>query len=147
MTDTFVQAQAEWLSRVALAEKMIPLIGKLYREHNVVTSIHGKRLINLSAIEIIKAHRYARKVNDVELELEKTLPILERLVAMDLGTASIDVGQLTLDAAVTAATAALSGPDRQLRADDLEVAVLSRSNGRRCFRRLSDLEVTGLLGS
>lgn len=94
MTDTFVQAQAQWLSRVALAEKMIPLIGKLYRENNVVTSIHGKRLINLSAIEVLKAHRYARKVNDVELELEKTLPILERLAEMDLGTASIDVGQL-----------------------------------------------------
>jgi proteasome alpha subunit len=59
----------------------------------------------------------------------------------------IDVDQLTLDAAVTAATAALSGPDRQLRSDDLEVAVLSRTNGRRCFRRLSDVEVTGLLGS
>ena len=58
----------------------------------------------------------------------------------------IDVDQLTLDAAVTAATAALSGPDRQLRADDLEVAVLSRTNGRRCFRRLPDVEVTGLLG-
>ncbi len=58
----------------------------------------------------------------------------------------IDVDQLSLDAAVTAATAALSGPDRQLRADDLEVAVLSRTNGRRCFRRLPDVEVTGLLG-
>jgi proteasome alpha subunit len=58
----------------------------------------------------------------------------------------IDVDQLSLDAAVTAATAALSGPDRQLRSDDLEVAVLSRTNGRRCFRRLSDVEVTGLLG-
>ena len=94
MTDTFVQAQAGWLARVALAEKMIPLIGKLYRENNVVTSIHGKRLINLSAIEILQAHRYAQQVNDTELELEKTLPILERLVEMDLGTASIDVGQL-----------------------------------------------------
>lgn len=59
----------------------------------------------------------------------------------------IDVDQLTLDAAVTAATGALSGPDRQLKADDLEVAVLERSNGRRCFRRLSDDEVAGLLGS
>jgi proteasome alpha subunit len=58
----------------------------------------------------------------------------------------INVDELTLDAAVTAATAALSGPDRQLRADDLEVAVLSRTNGRRCFRRLPDTEVTGLLG-
>ncbi|MDO9174819.1 MAG: proteasome subunit alpha [Actinomycetota bacterium] len=43
-----------------------------------------------------------------------------------------------LGAAVKEATKALSGPDRTLAAGDLEVAVLSRSNGRRCFRRLSD---------
>jgi len=59
----------------------------------------------------------------------------------------IEVDQLTLEAAVRGATGALSGPDRQLKADDLEVAVLARSNGRRCFRRLTDGEVAGLLGS
>jgi len=43
-----------------------------------------------------------------------------------------------LAAVVRAATKALSGPDRTLTASDLEVAVLSRLNGRRCFRRLTD---------
>ncbi len=53
----------------------------------------------------------------------------------------------TLARAVQAATAALSGPDRQLGPDDLEAAVLSRSNGRRCFRRFSDSELETLLSS
>ena len=44
----------------------------------------------------------------------------------------------TLEAAVKEAALALAGPDRTLVADDLEVAVLSRRNGRRCFRRLPD---------
>ena len=48
---------------------------------------------------------------------------------------------LTLQAALQAAVAALAGPERQLAADDLEVAVLSRTNGRRCFQRLADAEV------
>ncbi|MFN8022530.1 MAG: proteasome subunit alpha [Acidimicrobiales bacterium] len=61
--------------------------------------------------------------------------------------ADVDVSTLTLGGAVKAATTALSGPDRSLSADDLEVAVLSRSNGRRCFRRLSDEQVAGLLGT
>jgi proteasome alpha subunit len=52
---------------------------------------------------------------------------------------------LDLAAAVTLARAALAGADRALSADDLEVAVLERGNGRRCFRRLSDDEVAGLL--
>ena len=38
----------------------------------------------------------------------------------------------------------LAGADRTLVADDLEVAVLSRTNGRRCFRRLTDEAVAAI---
>jgi proteasome alpha subunit len=57
----------------------------------------------------------------------------------------LDHEGLSLGAALVAATSALSGPDRTLKAEDLEVAVLARSNGRRCFRRLTDDEVAALL--
>jgi proteasome alpha subunit len=49
--------------------------------------------------------------------------------------------------AVKSATVALSGPDRTLLATDLEVAVLSRTNGRRCFQRLSDDDVAAALSA
>ncbi len=48
-------------------------------------------------------------------------------------------------AAVSVGVPALAGPDRTLPAADLEVALLSRGNGRRCFRRLTDDEVSALL--
>jgi proteasome alpha subunit len=48
--------------------------------------------------------------------------------------------------AVRAAVQALAGPDRTLTGPDLEVAVLSRSNGRRAFRRIDDEELASLLG-
>ena len=50
-----------------------------------------------------------------------------------------------LAAAVTAATAALAGPERTLAAGELEVAILSRGNGRRTFRRIDDGELAQLL--
>ena len=54
-----------------------------------------------------------------------------------------------LAAALKAATAALAGPDRTLAAGDLEVATLSRGNGRpdarRTFRRIADEELALLL--
>jgi proteasome alpha subunit len=53
---------------------------------------------------------------------------------------------LGLAEAVTAGTAALGGADRSLGSDDLEVAVLARSTGRRCFKRLTDAEVAEILG-
>ena len=48
-----------------------------------------------------------------------------------------------LGGALRAAVAALAGPDRTLEAGDLEVAVLSRQNGRRTFRRVADERAGG----
>ncbi|MEN9805232.1 MAG: proteasome alpha-type subunit [Actinomycetota bacterium] len=53
----------------------------------------------------------------------------------------------TVDQALSVAVAALAGPDRHLTADDIEAAVLSRHNGRRCFARLDDARVSELLGN
>jgi proteasome alpha subunit len=54
-----------------------------------------------------------------------------------------------LSAALKASVAALAGPDRTLAAGDLEVATLSRGNGRiegrRTFRRIADEELALLL--
>jgi len=54
-------------------------------------------------------------------------------------------GDRSLAEALMAAVTALGGPERTLGADDVEVAVLSRRNGRRTFRRISDAELAGLL--
>jgi proteasome alpha subunit len=43
---------------------------------------------------------------------------------------------LDRDAAVRVGAAALGGPDREIPPAELEVAALSRNNGRRCFHRL-----------
>ena len=50
-----------------------------------------------------------------------------------------------LNSALRAAAKALSGPDRSPVAADLEVAVLSRANGRRAFLRLDDERVSAAL--
>ena len=52
----------------------------------------------------------------------------------------------TLGDTLKAAVAALSGPDRTIPPEDLEVAVLDRVQTGRAFRRVEDAEVTGLLG-
>jgi proteasome alpha subunit len=52
-----------------------------------------------------------------------------------------------LDAALRGTVAALAGPERTLEPGDLEVAVLSRANGRRAFRRLAHDELTDLLST
>ena len=53
--------------------------------------------------------------------------------------------ELALSAAVSVSVTALAGPDRTLVPDDLEVALLSRENGRRAFGRLEGGDLAGLL--
>ena len=43
-------------------------------------------------------------------------------------------------AAIALGRSALSGPDREIADDDLEIADLARTNGRRCFHRLTKAE-------
>lgn len=53
--------------------------------------------------------------------------------------------QMSLKEAIGVAIIALSGADKQLNHDDLEVAVLERNGRRRCFRRVLDAEIQSLL--
>lgn len=95
MTDSqFDQCLENWTDREATAEAMIPLIGKLYREHNVVTSIYGRGLVNRSVISILKSHRFARQIDDTELSVHDTFPVIQALLDLNLGPASIDLARL-----------------------------------------------------
>ncbi|WP_461517527.1 glyceraldehyde-3-phosphate dehydrogenase [Porticoccus sp.] len=87
---------ADWKEREALAEAMIPLIGKLYRENNVSLYMYGRNMVNRSVIELMKAHRFVRQIEQNELSEFETYPLIKALAEMDLGPAHIDVGKLSV---------------------------------------------------
>jgi len=97
MTDDVLAQRDAWKVRETLAEQLIPLIGRLYREHGVITSVHGRRLINQSPVGVIKAHRYAHHVTGSALPLEKTQQVLDALLTLDPGPASLDLARLLGD--------------------------------------------------
>ncbi len=85
----------EWKSRQSMAEKMIPLVGEMYRERGVIVQIYGRRLMNSTTIDIIKAHRFARQLEGHELDLARSFEMLEVMSKMDLhGPARVDLGKL-----------------------------------------------------
>jgi len=86
----------DWKEREALAEAMIPMIGKLYRESNVKIYMYGWPLINRSVIEILKAHRAVRQREGNELSEFETFPLLDAISKLNLGTAHIDLGKLAV---------------------------------------------------
>ena len=75
---------------------MIPLIHQLHRNNNVVATIFGRPLVGQTDIDIIKSHRYGRRIAQRQLSTAETLPILSELADMNLSSASIDVGRLLL---------------------------------------------------
>ena len=83
----------DWKQREALAEAMIPLIGKLYR-NNVVVYCYGRALYNRSVTQLMKAHRYVRQLAQNELSEFETYPILVAMSELDLGPCHVDVGKL-----------------------------------------------------
>jgi hypothetical protein len=62
-SDPQLSPAAEWSAREAAAEKIVPLVGRLFCEHGVITAIYGRSLINPHTKKILKLHRFARHLD------------------------------------------------------------------------------------
>ena len=86
---------SRWKNREAIAETMIPAIGKIYRERNIILVVYGRSLVNRSVIQILKHHRRVRMIAG-DLSVVDTFPILEAITKMNLGPSRIDIGKLAI---------------------------------------------------
>ncbi|MEJ6774049.1 MAG: glyceraldehyde-3-phosphate dehydrogenase [Porticoccaceae bacterium] len=86
----------DWKQREALAEGMIPLIGRLYREHNVNTYMYGNSMVNKSVTDLMKAHRRVRQVEQNELSEFDSAPMLDAIAKLQLGPAHLDIGKMVV---------------------------------------------------
>src|SRR5690625_7707205 len=73
---------------------MVPLIGSLYRNNNVVTSIYGRSLVHQSVVDILKAHRFARQVDASILPVEDSYAILQAMSELNIGAGAVDLARL-----------------------------------------------------
>jgi len=88
------QYQSSWQERQTLAENMQPIIGQLFRNKGIEIAIHGRPLVNASAIDIIKAHKSVALHEETKLRLRESYPFIEALSKLSLAPARIDVGKL-----------------------------------------------------
>ena len=91
------ELQSSWQERQEYAERMLPIIGKLYRNHAVEILVYGRTLLNASVIDLIKAHRTVRLFEGVKLRLRESWPILEAISNMQLAPCQVDVGRLAYE--------------------------------------------------
>ena len=87
---------SDWKQREEIAEAMLPIIGRLYRDHGIVTTVYGRSLVHGSMVNILKAHRFARQILENELSVRESFPVLEAIERLDLAPCRIDIGKLTV---------------------------------------------------
>jgi len=85
-----------WKNREEIAESMIPIIGRLYRTRNVTITVYSRSLVNKSVIQILKTHRFVRQIEEAELSVVDSMPILEEVSKLPLRPCRVDVGKLTV---------------------------------------------------
>ena len=94
MSERMDRHLTEWTSLSRLAEDMVPLIGRLYRDRGVIITIFSHSLVNKSPIEIIQLHEKTAEIAEQAVTLEESFPILAAISELDLSPARIDVGNL-----------------------------------------------------
>jgi len=83
----------KWKVQQSSAEQMIPLVGQLYRDNGVTIRIFGRRILNNNTIDIIKAHRYALQMVGEELDISKSLELVQTMTNLNLAPARVDLGK------------------------------------------------------
>ena len=95
--DLVNESMEDWNSKIAAAEEMMPIIGRLFREKAIETSIFGRLLNNRTVINIIKCCRFARQVENEELSAEEARDVLLEVAKLDLNPCHVDIGKLAVN--------------------------------------------------
>lgn len=87
----------EWNDLQTLAEKMIPIVGELYRNKEVVLKVFGRKLMTSSSTDIVKAHRFGKLLKGKSLDMEQSFKMMQLIVGMNLTPCRVDLGALCHD--------------------------------------------------
>ncbi len=97
MTDSTTHLQT-YIQEQGLAESMIPVVGSLYRTRGVIVTVFGRKLMNASTIDIIKAHQQSQQVVGESINVVDTSAVLDVVSSLQPGSSRIDIGKLCYQA-------------------------------------------------
>ena len=86
----------DWKQREALAQEMLPVLGRLENEKGVQVYLYGTTLTNRSVANIMKSHRRVRQMARNELSEFESHPVLMAMAKLNLCPSQIDLGKLTV---------------------------------------------------
>lgn len=84
----------DWIELEKSAIELIHIVGDLWFNKSVELIIFRNQLVDRSASQILNLHQYAKDFVKKPINVNETLEIARRLVAMDLAPSRIDIGRL-----------------------------------------------------
>ena len=69
--DTYLK---DWQAQEAMAEQMLPVLGSLYRDKNIVMTVYGRSLMHCTAIDILKVKKRSASLTLSRPSLLRTQP-------------------------------------------------------------------------
>ncbi|MES1907929.1 MAG: hypothetical protein MHM6MM_000955 [Cercozoa sp. M6MM] len=110
---------SSWNAQLESAEQLVPLLGRVYREHNSVATVFGRSLMNLSPLQILRyvsavcvattgvatmqdtaVHCVPYRVHHeahTEVQVQHSFAVLQAFVKLRLGACRVDVGAIGLE--------------------------------------------------
>jgi glyceraldehyde 3-phosphate dehydrogenase len=89
------QLLQDYIQRLELAEQMLPIIGRLYRNKGMLMRVYGRAINNVTTVDILKTHRFARQYTGEELSIQHSFQLVVAMESLQLSSAKIDLGRLT----------------------------------------------------
>ncbi|MCB9881417.1 MAG: glyceraldehyde-3-phosphate dehydrogenase [Planctomycetes bacterium] len=94
LTDRHLQ---DWNERLHLAQESLPIIGRLFRDHGAVVIMYGHALVEKTPIDILREHRWVRRIEERELSIRDTFPLLEQVGRLPLRPCRVDLARLAIE--------------------------------------------------
>ena len=95
--DLMNESMEDWNNKIAAAEEMMPIIGRLFRENAIETSIVGRLLNNRTVVNIIQCCRFARQVENEGMSVEEDRDVLPEAAKLELNPCHVDLGKLAVN--------------------------------------------------
>src|SRR5690606_2379220 len=94
MTTRMQNQYDAWVAELASAEEAIPLIGRLSRAQDIIAHLFGRKIVNRSPVQLIRAAREAGEARGVELRLDDIVRVLRAAREQAVTGASLDLGMI-----------------------------------------------------
>lgn len=91
----FLSTYSSWQQQEEAAEDLIPILGRMYKDKNIVTKIYHRSLNKLSHIDVMKVHEYVQDTLGRNISLQASLAIAtayNQLATVHSYNSQLDIG-------------------------------------------------------